>query len=112
MQTFARASCYLFVYNYLLPYTKNLVLVQSKAYKNLVLVQFEAYKNLVLVQKRLKNLDKSVKISNFAKNLDITAMKRKIFDTLLRWKDTEKGRVALLIEGARQVGKSYIEKRR
>lgn len=101
MQTFAHTSCYLFVYNYLLPYTKNLVLVQ-----------FEAYKNLVLVQKSLKNLDKSVKISNFAKNLDITAMKRKIFDTLLRWKDTEKGRVALLIEGARQVGKSYIEKRR
>jgi len=80
MQTFARVSCHLFVYNYLLPYTKNLVLVQSKAYKN-----------LVLVQKRLKNLDKSVKISNFAKKLNITAMKRKIFDTLLLWKDTEKG---------------------
>lgn len=110
MQTFARVSCYLFAYNYLLPYTKNLVLVQSKAYKNLVLVQFKAYKNLVLVQKRLKNLDKSVKISNFAQKLDISAMKRKIFDTLLRWKDTEKGRVALLIEGARRVGKSYIVK--
>lgn len=68
MQTFARASCHLFVYNYLLPYTKNLVLVQSKAYKN-----------LVLVQKSLKNLDKSVKISNFTQKLDITAMKRKIF---------------------------------
>lgn len=91
MQTFARASCYLFAYNYLLPYTKNLVLVQSKAYKNLVLVQFETYKNLVLVQKCLKNLDKSVKISNFAQKLDITVMKRKIFDTLLLWKDTEKG---------------------
>lgn len=91
MQTFARANRYLFVYNYLLPYTKNLVLVRPNAYKNLVLVQFEAYKNLVLVQKRLKNLDKSVKISNFAKKLNITAMKRKIFDTLLRWKDTEKG---------------------
>lgn len=69
MQTFARASCYLFVYNYLPPYTKNLVLVQFEAYKNLVLVQFEAYKNLVLVQKCLKNLDKSVKISNFAKKI-------------------------------------------
>ena len=35
-------------------------------------------------------------------------MRRKIFDTLLRWKNTENGRVALLIEGARRVGKSYI----
>lgn len=98
MQTFARVSCYLFAYNYLLPYTKNLVLVQSKAYKNLVLVQFKAYKNLVLVQKRLKNLDKSVKISNFAQKLDISAMKRKIFDTLLRWKDTEFSLVVLYFQ--------------
>ena len=35
-------------------------------------------------------------------------MRRKTFDTLLRWKNTENGRVALLIEGARRVGKSYI----
>ena len=37
-------------------------------------------------------------------------MRRKIFDVLLQWKNTEKGRVALLIEGARRVGKSYIVK--
>ncbi len=37
-------------------------------------------------------------------------MKRKIYDTLLAWKKQEKGRVALLIEGARRVGKSYIVK--
>lgn len=35
-------------------------------------------------------------------------MRRKILDTLWRWKNTENGRVALLIEGARRVGKSYI----
>lgn len=35
-------------------------------------------------------------------------MKRKIYDTLLNWKRKEKGRVALLIEGARRVGKSWI----
>ena len=35
-------------------------------------------------------------------------MKRKVLDTLLKWKNIEKGRVALLIEGARRVGKSYI----
>ena len=34
-------------------------------------------------------------------------MRRKIMDTLWRWKNTENGRVALLIEGARRVGKSY-----
>ena len=35
-------------------------------------------------------------------------MKRKIYDQLLRWKNEEKGRVALLIDGARRIGKSYI----
>ena len=35
-------------------------------------------------------------------------MKRKIYDTLLKWKNEEQGAVALLIEGARRVGKSYI----
>lgn len=87
MQTFAQHWPLFVRLQLLLPYTKNLVLVQS-----------EAYKNLVLVQKSLKNLDKSVKISNFAKNLDITAMKRKIFDTLLRWKDTEFSLVVLYFQ--------------
>ena len=35
-------------------------------------------------------------------------MRRKIYDSLLKWKNEEQGRVALLIEGARRVGKSYI----
>lgn len=35
-------------------------------------------------------------------------MKRKIYNTLLKWKETKKGTSALLIEGARRVGKSYI----
>ena len=35
-------------------------------------------------------------------------MKRKIYDELLKWKHEEQGGVALLIEGARRVGKSYI----
>ena len=35
-------------------------------------------------------------------------MRRKIYDTLLKWKLDENGAVALLIEGARRVGKSYI----
>ncbi len=35
-------------------------------------------------------------------------MKRKIYNELLDWKKTEQGSVALLIDGARRVGKSYI----
>lgn len=35
-------------------------------------------------------------------------MKRKIYQDLLNWKNQEKGKSALLIEGARRVGKSYI----
>lgn len=34
--------------------------------------------------------------------------KRKIYDRLIDWKQSENGRVALLIEGARRIGKSTI----
>lgn len=35
-------------------------------------------------------------------------MKRKIYQQLLDWKHDGRGEVALLIEGARRIGKSYI----
>lgn len=35
-------------------------------------------------------------------------MKRKIYQEMLKWKQERQGRTALLIEGARRVGKSYI----
>lgn len=35
-------------------------------------------------------------------------MRRKIYTELLKWKEEEVGRTALLIDGARRVGKSYI----
>ncbi len=35
-------------------------------------------------------------------------MKRKIYDKLIDWKQQRKGETALMIEGARRVGKSYI----
>ncbi|MDO4334124.1 MAG: AAA family ATPase, partial [Eubacteriales bacterium] len=35
-------------------------------------------------------------------------MKRKIYDDLINWKKDGAGRTALLIDGARRVGKSYI----
>lgn len=35
-------------------------------------------------------------------------MKRKIYDKLIEWKNSRTGKTALLIDGARRVGKSYI----
>lgn len=35
-------------------------------------------------------------------------MKRKIYNRLLNWKETQNGQTAILIDGARRVGKSYI----
>lgn len=35
-------------------------------------------------------------------------MKRKVFNSILKWKNESNGTTALLIEGARRVGKSYI----
>ena len=35
-------------------------------------------------------------------------MKRKIYDKLIKWKKGNNGEVALLIDGARRIGKSYI----
>ena len=35
-------------------------------------------------------------------------MKRKIYEDILKWKKESNGKTALLIEGARRVGKSYI----
>ena len=38
-------------------------------------------------------------------------MKRKIYDKLLQWKNEKDGTTALMIEGARRIGKSYIAER-
>ena len=35
-------------------------------------------------------------------------MRRKIYERLLKWKREEAGRYALMLEGARRVGKSWI----
>ena len=35
-------------------------------------------------------------------------MKRKIYDALLDWENTERGQSCILVQGARRVGKSYI----
>lgn len=38
-------------------------------------------------------------------------LKRKIYQRLIEWKENDSGETALLLEGARRVGKSYIAKR-
>ncbi len=37
-------------------------------------------------------------------------MKRKVYDQLLKWKQERHGESAVLVNGARRVGKSYIVK--
>lgn len=36
----------------------------------------------------------------------LESMKRKIYEALLQWKKEENGQVAIMIDGARRVGKS------
>ena len=35
-------------------------------------------------------------------------MRRKIYEKMVEWKENSDGKTALLIDGARRVGKSYI----
>lgn len=35
-------------------------------------------------------------------------MKRKIYNEMLQWKQNSQGKSALMIDGARRIGKSYI----
>ncbi len=47
-------------------------------------------------------------IFSYLINLGNVIMKRKIYDQLVQWKQEKNGSTALLIEGARRIGKSYI----
>ena len=42
------------------------------------------------------------------KGVKSVTMRRKIYQQLLDWKKNRNGEVALLVEGARRIGKSYI----
>ena len=42
------------------------------------------------------------------KGADGIVLKRKIYQQLLEWKEKRAGEVALLVEGARRIGKSYV----
>lgn len=75
------------------------------------LVQFLHKNHDFVLKYNLKNLDYVLK--SCYKNLDFVfvkgkVMKRKIYDELMNWKNDGAGKTALLIDGARRVGKSYI----
>ena len=78
---------------------KNLHFVKKTLNKNLHFVK-------ILYDKNLRFVKKCIFADAIIRNLN--NMKRKIYSQLLEWKQQENGRVALLIEGARRVGKSYI----
>ena len=39
---------------------------------------------------------------------DTVVLKRKLYDRLLEWKNKSRGTSALMIDGARRVGKSFL----
>ena len=89
---------------------ENGILAQKDLVENGILAQKDLVENSVLAQKDLVELDLSI---NFA--LKIRSMKdsmiyfkRKIYDTMLSWKRERNGDTALLIQGARRIGKSTI----
>lgn len=55
-----------------------------------------------------KYVDGKVRFRAKSCNDGVRDMKRKIYDRLIEWKNRSKGTTALLIDGARRVGKSYI----
>jgi len=57
-----------------------------------------------------KNLKKvcNMAVQKSQKGADSIVMKRKIYQKFLDWKEKRNGEVALLVEGARRIGKSYI----
>jgi predicted AAA+ superfamily ATPase len=53
-------------------------------------------------------MDKRIRRQRTVPCLLVSVMKRKIYQELLKWKESSHGRTAMLIDGARRVGKSYI----
>ena len=59
------------------------------------------------MQRNLKKVYKMV-WQRAQKGANDIVMKRKVYQQLLDWKEKRNGEVALLVEGARRIGKSYI----
>ena len=91
-----------------LPGEENLYIFQKNfvgCYENSDFAGKAEFKNSDSVGKRL---DKN---SDFGYDIEKEGMmmfKRKIYNQLLQWKEESQGRTALLIEGARRVGKSTV----
>lgn len=57
-----------------------------------------------------------IALRNFAKTVircyitRMTVFRRKIYDSLVEWKNSSKGRCALMVEGPRRCGKTTIVK--
>ena len=49
-----------------------------------------------------------MKLTNLRKGRDLVIFKRKIYDKLVEWKNESNGKTALMIEGARRIGKSTV----
>ncbi len=50
----------------------------------------------------------ALEITKLSQNMEYRVFKRKIYDKMLEWKHERNGSTALLIKGARRVGKSTI----
>ena len=77
-------------------------------YKNLEYVQKVLSENLENVQISSLRIIENVLYSLIEEKEVSRKMKRKIYDQLLEWKRNDSRDCALLIDGARRVGKSYI----
>ena len=77
-------------------------------YKNLEYVQKVLSKNLENVQISSLRIIENVLYLLIEEKEVSRKMKRKIYDQLLEWKRNDSRDCALLIDGARRVGKSYI----
>ena len=77
----------------------------------------QAVKKIAILQEK-RNLKIAISVedcldknSDFGYDIEkegIMMFKRKIYNQLLQWKEESQGRTALLIEGARRVGKSTV----
>ena len=75
---------------------------KSQTFVNFVKISAKTFANFVKKQpKRFANFVKKI----YNRNMEF---KRKFYDTLLEWKKTFNGKNAILIEGARRIGKSTI----
>ena len=69
------------------------------------LIFLRHYMSIFYFQNDIGKISVNVEAQNFG---DIMKFKRKIYNNLLEWKKNRSGKTALLIEGARRVGKSFV----